>query len=335
MSVPTISRDCGSRLASYMEGRRRELVGAVIRSPALERPGAPSASACANAFLDRFAQEIEIGDRDSVDVWVDGEAESVGAPEYARIIALACAAIGNGYARDCGASDEVLAYLTLRSLELEKRFRIDRAKGPQLVDAAKLVGRDEIVTSLLAALEACDAATCEHSRAVGMWCGRIAKAIGLVPDVVRQAVLAGILHDVGKIAVPAAILLKPGPLDAAEWATMRGHARIGATMLERVASLSDLAPFVAAHHERIDGRGYPAGIAGNDIPRLSRIIAVADSFHAMISKRPYRGAMSVPAAIEELRAGSGTQWDPVIVTAMLEIVRPIPREHIAPLRVAR
>lgn len=318
-----------------MEGRRRELVASIVRSPALERPGAPAAASCANAFLDRFAQEIELGDRDSVDVWVDAEAESVSAPEHARIVALACAAIGNGYARDCGGSDEVTAYLTLRSLELEKRFRVERAKSAPPVDTTKLVAKDEIVTSLLAALEACDAATCEHSRAVGVWSGRIAKAIGLNSEAQRQAVLAGILHDVGKIAIPAEILLKPGPLDAHEWATMREHARIGATMLERIGSLAELASFVVAHHERIDGRGYPNGLAGDAIPRLSRIIAVADCFHAMISKRPYRGAMSVAEAIEELRAGSGTQWDPAIVKAMLEIVQPASTQRVHPLRIAR
>ncbi len=336
MSAATISRDRGSRLASYLEVRRAELVSRIIGSPALARPGDPAASAFAYAFLDRFTQEIEIGDRDVVDVWLDGEAQSDGPAEAARIIALACAAIGSCYAHDYGFCDEVQAYLTVRSSELEKRLRLDRAHAVPLIDVGNLVSKDEVVTSLLAALEARDAATCEHSRAVGMWCGRIAKMLGLPSERQRIAVLAGILHDVGKLATPSEILLKPGPLDPGEWETMREHSRIGAQMLERIPSLRELAPIVRAHHERIDGRGYPDGEMDARIPRLARIVAVADAFHAMISRRPYRAAMSLVAALDELRAGAGTQWDSAIVDAMLEIVQPANAQREArALKVAR
>ncbi len=116
---------------------------------------------------------------------------------------------------------------------------------------------------------------------------------------------------------------------------MREHAQIGATIVERIDSLAGIAPIVAAHHERIDGRGYPAGIAGKAIPRLARLVAVADSFHAMISKRPYRTPLTIAAAVEELRAGSGTQWDAAIVDAMLEIVRPTATTESYTIRIAR
>ncbi len=335
MNVATISRDCGSRLASYIEGRRRELIANAVRSPALERPGAVTATALANAFLDRLCQEIEVGDRDTLDVWVDTEAQCVDAAEQARIVVLVCASVGTCYARDCGTSDEVLAYLTLRSLELERRFRVDHHKSQLPLDAEQLIGKDEIVGALLAVLEARDQATSEHSRAVGTWCGRIAKGLGMNVDDQRQAVLAGILHDIGKIATPSEILLKPGPLDSREWEIMREHARVGATIVERIGSLAEIAPIVAAHHERMDGRGYPAGLTGKAIPRLARVISVADSFHAMISKRPYRSALTIPSAMSELRAGSGTQWDATIVDAMFEIIQPTAAKELRAIRIAR
>ena len=324
MSGSTISRDVGCRLASYIEGRRRDLVATVVRSTVLPRPGSVGANAFAGAFLDRICQELEVGDRDVLDVWADASADSDEAFERARIVIIACATVSAGYVADCGHSDEVVSYLALRSGELEKRFRADRPAHPgKILDPSDLVSRDEVVASLLSAIDARDAATCEHSRAVGMWCGRIAKTLGMNADAQAFAALAGTLHDVGKIATPAEILLKPGPLDGEEWEQMRAHAGIGAKMLERVPSLRDLAPIVRAHHERMDGKGYPDGLAGQQIPMVARIVSVADSFHAMISKRTYREALPVPLALEELRAGTGTQWDPVVCEAMLDIVQPL------------
>jgi putative nucleotidyltransferase with HDIG domain len=334
MTGSTISRDAAARLASYIEDRRREIVSSIVRSPALPRPGSPSAGAFASAFLDRLCQELEVGDRDSVEVWADGAAERDEAVEHARIVVIGCAVIAAAYVADCGNSDEVISYLAIRSGELEKRFRVDRAqRAARPADSAKLVNRDDVVASLLSAIEARDAATSEHSRAVGMWCARIARTLGMGPDDQTFAALAGTLHDVGKIATPSAILLKPGPLEALEWEAMREHSAIGAKMLERIPSLRDLAPVVRAHHERIDGRGYPDALCGDGIPFVSRIVSVADSFHAMISKRPYREALTVPYALDELRAGVGTQWDRVIVDTMLEIVQP--RGVARPLRAVR
>ncbi len=322
MTGATISRETGTRLASYIEVRRRELVASVVRSAVLPRPDSIAASAFADGFLERLCQETEIGDRDIVGVWLDAQHDGGDGFEQSLIVVLACVNIAAAYVRDCGDCDEIVTFLALRAGELEKRFRSERPKAAALVDAAKLVGKDEIVSALLSAIEARDVATCGHSRAVGMWCGRIAKTMGMHYEQQQAAALAGTLHDVGKIATPSEILLKPGPLVPGEWATMRQHSRIGAQMLERIPSLRDLAPIVRAHHERMDGRGYPDGIAGNHIPLLARIVAVADSFHAMISKRPYRSAMTVPAALDELRAGAGAQWDASLVEAMLDIVQP-------------
>ncbi len=173
------------------------------------------------------------------------------------------------------------------------------------------------IEAVLAMLRARDEATCVHSRATGMWCRRLAETLGLSGSATDRIVLAGVLHDVGKIATPDEILLKEGPLDHAEWATMRQHAVFGAEILADIPSLAQYAPIVRSHHERVDGTGYPDGLAGDAILFEARVIAVADAFHAMISDRPYRAARSFGSAIAVLREGSGTQWDAEVVAAMV------------------
>jgi putative nucleotidyltransferase with HDIG domain len=334
MTGTAISRDAAARLASYIEDRRHDIVASVVRSSVLPRPGSPAASAFANAFLDRLCQELEVSDRDIVDVWADTVARPEEAFEHARIVVIGCAVISSAYVADCGRADDIVSFLALRSSELEKRFRTEPSERDDRSNpASRLVDRDEVVSSLLAAIEARDPATCEHSRAVGMWCGRIAKTIGLGSKDQAAAALAGTLHDVGKIATPTEILLKAGPLESEEWEAMRAHAQIGAKMLERIASLRDVAYIVRAHHERMDGTGYPDGLSGSSIPLLARVVSVADSFHAMISKRPYREALGVPYALDELRAGVGTQWDGTVVNAMFDIVQP--RGVVRELRAVR
>jgi len=115
---------------------------------------------------------------------------------------------------------------------------------------------------------------------------------------------------------------------------MRAHSRVGAKMLERIPSLAELAPSVRSHHERIDGTGYPDGLAGNQIPLMARIVAVADAFHAMISKRPYRDAIPVMEALAELRRGAGTQFDATIVDVMIDIIVPANMEPASDSRAA-
>ncbi len=156
-----------------------------------------------------------------------------------------------------------------------------------------------------------------------MWCGRIAKNLGMSAELQETARFSGALHDVGKIALPAEVLLKAGPLDAAEWDVMRAHAATGGQMLARITALADLAPIVRAHHERVDGTGYPDGLCGEAIPLLSRVVSVADAFDAMLRTCPQREALSVRAALEELRRGVGTRWDPAVAAATIAIVQPV------------
>ena len=208
----------------------------------------------------------------------------------------------------------------MRGRQLDKVFE-DAANLRQRV-ASPRVDRSELVESLLASLEARDFATCDHSRAVGGWAERIAVALQMPHTEQRFVGLCGTLHDIGKLATPKSILLKPGPLDDDEWDTMREHSAIGARILERLPSLRECAPIVRAHHERFDGAGYPDRLSADSIPLPARIVAVADAFHAMISDRPYRAAVPAGRVLRILAEGKGIRWDAPAVDALQTIMRP-------------
>ena len=158
--------------------------------------------------------------------------------------------------------------------------------------------------------------TALHSQTVGCYAEATALALGLPGERVERIRLAGLLHDIGKIGVPDPVLRKPGPLDDAEWAEMRKHPELGARILAG-ANLDDISGWVLAHHERPDGRGYPAGLSGDEIPVGARILSVADAFEAMTSDRVYRAAMPHADAVRELRRNAGTQFDLEVVEAFL------------------
>ncbi len=133
--------------------------------------------------------------------------------------------------------------------------------------------------------------------------------------------LAALLHDLGKIGIPDAVLHKPGPLTAEEWAIMRGHPEIGQQILAQVGGVfALLSRIVVAHHERWDGKGYPHGLAKEAIPIGARILSVVDSYDAMLSDRPYRKPLSAAQARAELRRCSGSQFDPIVVAAFLQVL---------------
>jgi diguanylate cyclase (GGDEF)-like protein/putative nucleotidyltransferase with HDIG domain len=168
------------------------------------------------------------------------------------------------------------------------------------------------VIALAEVLDIRDAGTAQHSQTVGRYSEAIARRLGLPDDLVDRVRLAGILHDVGKIAVPDSVLRKPGPLTDEEWDEMRKHPEIGAMILDG-ADLRDISSWVRAHHERPDGRGYPSGLSGREIPLEARILAVADAYEAMIADRVYRPGMPASEARAELRRYAGTQFDERVV----------------------
>jgi HD-GYP domain-containing protein (c-di-GMP phosphodiesterase class II) len=138
---------------------------------------------------------------------------------------------------------------------------------------------------------------------------------------------AASLHDVGKAAIPDEVLKKPEPLGAEEWQFMRRHTLIGERILSAAPALAQAAALVRSSHERFDGKGYPDGLAGEDIPLGARVIAACDAFDAMICGRPYRAPMSIEVALAELRRAAGTQFDPTVVDAFCAVVAE--REHLS------
>jgi putative nucleotidyltransferase with HDIG domain len=153
-----------------------------------------------------------------------------------------------------------------------------------------------------------------HSRAVAVIGARVARVLGADDDAVR---LAGSVHDVGKLTIPRSILDKPGPLTSSEWRLVRSHPAAGERLLH--ASFADRPEVLAAvrsHHERWDGRGYPDGLAGDDVPIAARIIAVADAFQAMLESRPYRPQRRAAEALDEIEAHAGAQFEPVCASAL-------------------
>jgi diguanylate cyclase (GGDEF)-like protein len=172
------------------------------------------------------------------------------------------------------------------------------------------------VMLLAETLDLRDPSTARHARTVGQLAQATAAALRLSEARIERIQAAGVLHDLGKLGIADAILHKPGPLDDDEWREMRAHPVVGARILEH-AGMRDIAAWVRAHHERVDGAGYPHGLRGRAIPLEARILAVADSYEAMIADRPYRAGMPPEQAREELLRCAGTQFDPNVVSAFL------------------
>jgi HD-GYP domain-containing protein (c-di-GMP phosphodiesterase class II) len=166
--------------------------------------------------------------------------------------------------------------------------------------------------------------TAGHSHRVAYYANVLGEALQLSSEARRDLRYGSMLHDIGKIGVPDAILNKPGELTASEWSAIRQHPQIGAQMIERVEFLRPALPIILAHHERFDGGGYPRGLRGEAIPLGARIFQVADALDAIISDRPYRRQQSLEAALAEIRRHAGSQFDPAIVETLERIAPDLP-----------
>ncbi len=182
--------------------------------------------------------------------------------------------------------------------------------------------RDTVLGSLralTATIEAKDRSTSGHSARVARLAHALALHAGFSDQIAHRAYLCGLVHDIGKIGVRESVLLKPGPLTPDELDHIRQHPRAGYEILKDLPALTDLLPGVLHHHERFDGRGYPAQLCGEEIPHLARLIAVADTFDAMSSARAYRAALSRGNVLEEIRKAAGTQLDPALALALVSM----------------
>lgn len=183
-----------------------------------------------------------------------------------------------------------------------------------------------VMIDLAAVVDVRFSGSARHSETVGRYAEMMARELGLSESRVSRVRLAGLLHDIGKATLPDSILKKPGPLDPAERRSIDTHPAIGAQIINH-QSLADVSAWVAAHHERHDGLGYPAGLAGDEIPLEARILAVADAYEAMTSDRAYRTAVTPAAACAELLRCANSQFDPTVVNALLNALARAPHDH--------
>jgi putative nucleotidyltransferase with HDIG domain len=178
------------------------------------------------------------------------------------------------------------------------------------------------VRALAAAVDAKDPYTHGHSQRVSAYATAVARQLELDPRMVAEVEMGGLLHDVGKIGTPDGVLTKPGKLDDDEWAQIRKHPEAGAEILRPVGFGPVIMNVVLYHHERLNGRGFPRGLRGDEIPLEARIAAVCDAYDAMTSDRSYRRSLGREGAVAELRRGAGEQFDPACVEALIAIMPP-------------
>jgi putative nucleotidyltransferase with HDIG domain len=207
--------------------------------------------------------------------------------------------------------------------QMERRLASDLALANDSLERANL----SFAAALIATLDARDRYTAGHSAAVAEYSRDIAARMGLPAEDQHKVYLCGLVHDIGKVGLPAGLLEKPGPLTLEERRTMQHHSEIGERILVKVDDYNDIARIVRHHHERVDGNGYPDALFGEDIPLLSRIIAVADAYNAMTSDRPYREAM--PSRVARLRLAQAveSQFDTSVVAAFEALLAAAPESY--------
>jgi two-component system cell cycle response regulator len=283
--------------------------------------GHPAGDALLHRLATRLARAMPAG----------GEAYRLGGDEFCALIpwhdtaevtdvlAPACAALfeqGEGFSVTTSWGHVIVpaeASTTSQALSIaDHRLYEDKSDG-------RISARRESQQVLKRVLEQRDHALGIHIDEVATLAERTAVELGLEEAAVEQVVLAAELHDIGKSAIPDAILFKAGPLNADEWAFMRRHTVIGERIIAGAPSLTSIARIVRSSHERFDGTGYPDGLAGDAIPLAARIVFVCDAFDAMTSNRSYRAPMAAEPALAELRACAGSQFDPVVVDAFARV----------------
>jgi putative nucleotidyltransferase with HDIG domain len=179
----------------------------------------------------------------------------------------------------------------------------------------------QTLTTLAEAVDLRDPYTAGHSRRVAIYSRQLAKNLGLSLHDIEQIEHAALLHDIGKVGVPDSVLFKNGSLDEEERALIRRHPVIGAGLIEGISTMCEIRPCILHHHERVDGSGYPDGLIGDQIPLGARIIAVADSFDAITTDRPYRRGLTSEQAVIELLRGADRQFDVRCVVAFVNLVQ--------------
>ncbi len=217
---------------------------------------------------------------------------------------------------EAGADDFLNKPINLPELRVRLRSLLRMKHLNDMLDS-----NETVIAAMANAIEAKDRYTEGHNERVAAFAVALARAAGLSQREQELVRMAGILHDVGKIGVPDQVLNKPGVLSEEEFRCIHEHPVHGGRILEPLQSLREVREVVLYHHERFDGRGYPEGLAGEGIPLYARIVAIADSYDAMTSDRPYRAGLTREEALNELLAKAGEMWDPELVTIFVELAR--------------
>ncbi|MGD9091921.1 MAG: response regulator [Anaerolineales bacterium] len=216
-----------------------------------------------------------------------------------------------------GAEDYLVKPVTKRELMTTISSRL--ARSQELLLAQLQHAYESTLIMLANAIELRDHYTRGHVERVRDHAMAIAKQMGLMGNRLDQLQYGSILHDIGKIHILESVLSKPGPLDGAEWEEMKKHPIVGMEMVKNIPFLAPAIPVILHHHERWDGQGYPYGLAGEEIPLVARIVAVADSLDAMVTSRTYREALTLDEAYDEISSCSGTHYDPAVVGALQSV----------------
>jgi putative nucleotidyltransferase with HDIG domain len=246
-------------------------------------------------------------------------------PLYAPLVAL----LAIGYDQLSAWATMLFFVPALAAQRLYTLYQEQRQLTDNLTSANEQLERANLsfAAALVATLDARDQYTAGHSAVVAVYSRDIAERMGLTEEQQRTAHLCGLVHDIGKIGLPPGLLEKEGPLTLQERRIMQRHSEIGERILENVDDYGEIARIVRHHHERVDGNGYPNGLCGEDIPILSRIIAVADAYNAMTSDRPYREAMPSRVARMRLAQAVGAQFDTSVVAAFEAILATADEEY--------
>ncbi len=267
-------------------------------------------------FSGEVDRTLEFQTHNILCVPLHGQAGTIGVIEVLNKVT------GERFSEDDVALLTALAGSAAVAIENARLYEETASRAAELAAMVSELQRTYVGTmhALSALLDARDASTQGHSQRVVQYTLAIAHALGITNREQLQIIHYGaLLHDVGKIGVPDAILRKPASLTAEEWIEMRKHPEIGYQMLKNIDFLQKALPIVRYHHERWDGTGYPHGLAGEAIPLEARIFAIADSFDALRSERPYKRGLSHEQAVERLAADRGTHFDPAVLDAFLQI----------------
>ena len=226
-----------------------------------------------------------------------------------------------GYCEKSDKFDQLLLLIesgikSIKQMYEIKRINEELAESNQKLEQAYL----DMIQTLRYTVEAKDPYTRGHSDRVSEFSVLIGEKLGLSEEQIKILKIGGLFHDIGKIGIPDSILLKTDKLSDDEYSEIKNHPSIGAHILGAASIFKDIIPIVKHHHERFDGRGYPSGLQGEEIPFLARIAAVADTFDAMTSKRSYRDALDIQYVKDEIQRCKGTQFDPQIADAFLDIL---------------